>query len=107
MSAHDNTQTAPMGLRFERTVSLGNLVTILLLVFGGGAAWQTMKSDVAATRLLIASADSRISAFERGAQEREMRIRSLELGASRYDEKLLNILASLDRIEQRLGGDQQ
>lgn len=89
--------------KIDPTVSLGNLLTIALLVFGGGTAWATMRAETQATANLIAIQAGRIDQIERSAADRELRIRSLELGAGRMDEKLLNILAALNRIEDRLG----
>jgi hypothetical protein len=92
--------------RVESTITLGNLITIAVLVFGGGTAWATMRAENQATRDLIAVQERRIDDMTRGASDRELRIRSLELGAGRTDEKLVNILAGLSRIEEQLRAGQ-
>lgn len=94
--------------KIERTISIGTILTLLVLVFGGGNAWMRVQAKQEGLAHQIAALSERITGmdteFQRGAQDRELRIRALELGAGRVDEKLLNILAGIDRIEERLEG---
>lgn len=59
---------------------------------------------------LQAAEDARVGVLERAGSDREVRLRAVELGLSRTDERLTGILtgigelrASIGRIEQRVG----
>ncbi len=84
--------------RLDWTISLGNVITIM-----GGVVAIVMA--YAALDGAVAGLQERFAHYERGAQDREARIRALELGASRTDERLVNIMAALERIERRLSGE--
>lgn len=87
-----------MSLQFDNKISTGHILTAAAMAITGVMAYADLRSDQAHLRLEVA-------AVKAEAVAREARIRTLELGAGRTEEKLTNILSALGRIERRL--DQQ
>jgi len=75
----------------DTTFSVANALTIA----GGFIAfvWQWSRTQSALERV-----EEQMEDLTRGARDRESRIRALEIGATRTDEKLLTILALLQEI---------
>ena len=88
--------------RFDNTWTMGNSVTLLAMIIGGAMVWGQMRSEMAFQAQTMIRLEGLIVAESSTTDTYETRIRSLELNAGRTDEKLLNILAALDRIEKRL-----
>jgi hypothetical protein len=92
-------------LSFENRISLTTIVAALnlaLALIGGGAAYATIRAELRVAHATDARIISEIAAIRSEGVIQETRIRSLELGAGRTEEKLTNILASLVRIERQL-----
>jgi hypothetical protein len=90
---------------FENRFSLTTIVAALnlaLALIGGGAAYATIRAELRVAHATDARIFSEIAAIRGEAVAQEGRIRLLELGAGRNEEKLTNILASLARIERQL-----
>lgn len=71
-----------------------------VMLIGIGVTWGV---TTATSNAQMAAMDGRIAALERAGYDRETRLRSLELGASRQDEKLLGILAGITDLRMQLG----
>ncbi len=81
--------------KFENTWTIGNILTLAAMVFGGFYALAILRADAASLR-------SNVDELKINLMQQEARVRSLEMGAGRTEEKLINILAGLSRIEQSL-----
>lgn len=83
----------------DMSFNLGNVLTIIsgIIAF----VWQYSRMSSALERL-----EEHNEEIARGARDQELRVRALEIGATRTDEKLLSILAILQEIrsELRRGG---
>ena len=75
---------------------------LALMLIGGGIAYQSLRAQIDAGRVEAARLSSDITSVRADQMSQEPRIRALELGAGRTDEKLTNILAVLARIERQL-----
>lgn len=90
--------------RFDNTWTFGNTITIAAMAAGLIGLWNEINSEVLRQAATIEQALATLDRLQTEAAQREARVRALELGASRTDEKLINIIAALDRIEKRLEG---
>lgn len=89
--------------RFDNTWTFGNTITIVAMFLGLIGLWNEINTEVARQASMLQQKSEVIEELKMGAAAREARIRALELGAGRTEEKLLSILAYLDRIEKSLG----
>jgi hypothetical protein len=92
---------------YENRISLTTIVAALnlaLALIGGGAAYATIRAELQVAHATDARIVAEIAAIRSDATAQEGRIRSLELGAGRTEEKFSSILASLARIERQLEG---
>jgi hypothetical protein len=87
--------------RFNLTTVVAAANLALLLV-GGGSAYATVRAELRSSHAADLRLTSEITAVREEAAEREVRIRALELGAGRTDEKLNSIIEGLARIERQL-----
>jgi len=87
--------------RFNVTtlVAAANLALVLV---GGGVAYQSLRGEIQAGQVADERVMSDIVNLRNDSVSHESRIRALELGAGRTDEKLTNIHAVLSRIERQL-----
>lgn len=85
-------------------VSLGNWLTIGTVILSAGIAWGTVQQEVRTTRDMIAQQSLRMESFERGDDEQEIRIRTLETGFGRFEERLVFIAEGVERIERAVEG---
>ena len=83
-------------------ISLGNLLSMGTVVVGISVGWATLRAEVTAMHTSDKRLEALIEQARADATQREARIRALELGAGRTEEKLISILATLNRIEQQL-----
>lgn len=83
------------GPRFNTDISLGNILSILSVVFAAGGAYVSVDKR-------LETLEIRQQQYERTAEARESRIRQVETNAARADERVSLILQSLARIEARL-----
>lgn len=81
--------------KFENMLSWGNVITIGLLLVGGITAFSNMKTESA---YMKAALDSMIA----DQRDYEVRLRALELGSGRVEEKLNAITLTLQRIDKVL-----
>lgn len=89
-----------MSLQFDNKISTGHLLTAAAMAITGVLAYADLRSGQEFLRGEMQSVKS-------DAAAREARIRALELGAGRTDEKLSSILSVLSRIERRLDREEQ
>lgn len=80
---------------YSPAISLGNMLQIAALLVSVGASWAVMSSSLDNQTLLIEQAR-----IER--RDFDSRIRVLEAQAARADERFVNILTLLARIDARL-----
>ncbi|MES2845651.1 MAG: hypothetical protein V4747_11530 [Pseudomonadota bacterium] len=81
--------------KFENTWTIGNILTLAAMVFGGFYALAILRADAASLR-------SNVDDLKLNMIQQEARVRSLEMGAGRTEEKLINILAGISRVERQL-----
>ena len=90
----------------EKRFSIGNLVTIGVLVVTAAGAWYSTSGQVVANKeavsALAASIRSESEARSKADSALEVRVRPLELQAARSDERFNSVLQVLGRIEARL-----
>jgi len=79
----------------ENTITTGNLISAVCVVFIGSGIWFSLNRDVR---------DNTRDILELFVEQRsqDMRIRALELNAGRNEEKLLNIITILEQIQREL-----
>lgn len=86
--------------RFENTWTFGNTLTLVAMFLGGvGVYYETSAQVRVLTQIVSQYREDILDMREIGAQN-DARIRALELGAGRIEEKLLAMSATLQRIEQ-------
>lgn len=89
----------------ESRISLTTILAALnlaLALIGGGVAYATIQSELRVALASDVRTIAEITVIRTDGVAHKGRIRSLELGAGRTEEKLTNILASLARIERQL-----
>lgn len=86
------------GVRFDPTITFGNVLTLIALLGTLFGAWASVRSDLRSQEERLAYIEQRTAVFEQGAVQREGRLRSLEIGASASDARYAAILAELQRI---------
>jgi hypothetical protein len=83
-------------------VNLNTYITLAGFALTIGAGVMVYGAERAENALRHDQANKAITALIAQKAETEARIRALELGAGRTEEKLINILAMLDRISRQL-----
>ena len=76
-------------------ISLGNLLNILAMIVAVAIAWANINNVAQANSRDVMKNDQRIN-------DVEVRVRTLENNQSRTDERLINIIEMLNRIDGRL-----
>ena len=76
-------------------ISLGNLLNILAMLIAVVVAWSNISNVAQANAKDLTKIDKRVTDFE-------MRVRTLENNATRVDERLLNIIGMLTKIDDKL-----
>ena len=76
-------------------ISLGNLLNIFAMIVAVAIAWANISNVAQANARDVAKNDLRIN-------DVEVRVRTLENNQSRTDERLVNIIEMLNRIDGRL-----
>ena len=82
--------------------TLLSAASLLVLIIGGGIAWGTMQSQLAEQGRTTERLEILINTQQASGQVRDGRITSLELGAGRVDERLINILTGINEIKRQL-----
>jgi len=88
------------GLQFDNKISLGHLISILLIIVGGVTAYADIRG--AQTQLT-----GEVAAISRGAELREARVRNVEIAQASQSSDLRSILLSISRIETQLNKMQE
>jgi hypothetical protein len=90
----------------QQPFNLLSYVPALALALALAAGWADLKSDITTSEQRTSSiegmAASRAQSESVHEAEQEGRLRSLEIGQTRSDEKFNAILDALERLEQRL-----
>lgn len=90
------------GPKFNGQISLGNVISIVMIAIAGVAGWIRIESAVGANAVEINRHAEELQTLEAGQSQSEARIRALENTAARADERLSIILTTLARIEARI-----
>lgn len=88
--------------RFENTWTFGNTLTLLLMIIGGAGIYSDINASIRVQEQAVIQYREDLAEIRASASDNDGRIRALELGAGRIEEKLLSIDAALSRIEVAL-----
>ena len=88
--------------RFENTWTFGNTLTIVSMVIGGFMVYSDVASQVRVLNQIVLEYRSDVVDLRNTVNQNEARIRALELGVSRIEEKLVAINITLQNINQTL-----
>lgn len=88
--------------KFEYTWTFGNTLTLVAMCLGGLGVYADINASIRVQEQAIQQYREAIMGLRQDLTNNDARTRALELGASRIDEKLLAINASLQRIEDAL-----
>jgi uncharacterized protein HemX len=95
--------------RFDNTWTIGNVLTLLALGLGGLGVYARINEQISVQAEILEQTQLQVqqlrSELDRAETGNEGRIRALELGAGRVEEKLIAIGATLSRIESKLYND--
>lgn len=83
------------GLQFDNKISLGHIISIVLIIFGGVTAYADLRSSQ--TQLA-----TDISNIARAAENREGRIRSVEIAQASQTSDLRSIGVGISEIKAAL-----
>ena len=89
-------------LQFDNKISLGHLLTALVLIIGIIGSYYDLSSSQKNLAAEIARRGSEISTIETAAQSRESRLRAVELLQAGQVSDLRNIQSGISRIETQL-----
>ncbi len=90
-------------MRFDNVLNLGNIITLIVLGGGGLIAFSEVRSEVSFMREAVIE-------MRRENDAKEIRLRTLELGFGRVDERLVSIQNDIQRLlrqqeQSRQGGN--
>lgn len=92
---------------FDFTVNIPTMLAVAGLLAGGVMAWSNTQNDIGNnlrdTSRLEAEVDSLAGQVDALTGGLDTRVRALELGFGRFEERLEGIAAGVARIEQQLG----
>lgn len=94
--------SAPRYVNYWNPTTILATANLVILVFGGGAAYATLRSEIAALReqeMRLEAADVQIRL---DAASREARLRVVENGATRIETKLEAIAEGLTRLNTQI-----
>ena len=95
-----------MSVQFENKITLGNVVTVLAMVFGLGSGWMALKAQQEAMDKRITSVQEQVvtnrALSDARASSSDGRLRALEVSQASTSADLRNILNVLNRIERQL-----
>lgn len=81
--------------RFSTSISLGNVLTVVVFMIGGIFAYADTQSQVREN-------SNRLGVVVQATADQEVRLRSAETQIARGDERMSSILTLLGRIDARL-----
>ena len=90
----------PGGLQFDNKISLGHLLSFVFMVVAGITAYADLRST--SIRL-----DRDVLAISAAADQREARVRAVEIAQASQSSDLRAILLSISRIESQLNKMQE
>ena len=96
---------APVAKNELNWTTVAVVFNILLVVFGGGAAFQSLSSEAASQREAYQRVQGDLAQIRADAASREARLRAVETSAAAVNEKLSSIEAGIARIERQLTGE--
>lgn len=73
----------------------GNAITLGVIIFGGAVTWGTFTSELTQNGIALGKLEARITVLENA-------VGTLSVQYARTDEKLINILSYLQRIDNKL-----
>lgn len=82
--------------RFENMWTIGNVITIVGMVAGGIVAFVQVRSDVQQLREMVIE-------MKADNEAEEVRLRALELGFGRVEERLVSIQTTLQQLVNQQG----
>lgn len=78
--------------RFENVLSIGNIIQIIVILVAMVVAWSDARNEIGNIKA------AQVSSIEHRAQM-DARIRAMEMGAARSDERIENLLRSMDELK--------
>ena len=95
-----------MPIKFENSISIGNMGTLGVLVVSFVVGWTQMQAQLINLAEKVAAQEAatkeRISVTTVDRAEKDSRLRALEVQASGFGSELKNIQAGISRIENNL-----
>lgn len=88
--------------KFDNTWTFGNTLTLIVIVLGGVAAYTELHATMRAQGQALSQYRETVIETRSSVMNNDSRIRALELGAGRIEERLVSINAALARIEASL-----
>lgn len=88
--------------RFENTWTFGNTLTLVAMAIGGFMVYSDMASQVRVLNQIVVEYRGNVTELRTAVAQNDARIRALELGVSRIEEKLVSINAAIQRVETAL-----
>lgn len=79
--------------RFDNVLSMGNIIQIIAFIVAFAVAWGT-------TYQRLETVETTQKSIIQNGLDREARIRAMEIGASRSDERIENLLRSMDELKR-------
>ena len=91
-----------MSLQFDNKISLGHIISIALIIFGGVTAYADLRGGQV-------QLTAEMGTIARAAENREARIRSVEIAQASQNSDLRSIQVGITEIKTQLGklGDWQ
>lgn len=83
------------GLQFDNKISLGHIISIALIIFGGVTAYADLRSSQTQMSAEIAN-------IARAAESREARVRSVEIAQASQNSDLRSIQIGIAEIKAQL-----
>lgn len=87
-------------MRFENVLNWGNVLTLAVMGIGGMWAFSKVQAEVAYMREAVVE-------LRRENDQTEIRLRTLELGFGRVDERLVSIQNDIQRLLRQQEQDRQ
>lgn len=92
--------------KFDYTWTIGNVLTLVALSLGGLGVYTRINEQISLQAEILRQTQEQVRQIQQEIDTAETssdaRIRALELGAGRVEEKLIAIGATLSRIEAKL-----
>lgn len=93
--------------KFEYSWTFGNTLTLAAMIIGGIGVYADISASIRVQQQALGQYREYIEQLRTTTTSNDARIRSLELGAGRIEERLVSINAALLRIEASLGSDER